>query len=478
MRRSLLFFGAALALAGPLPLARAQGSGVMTHSACAVGLGGAGAGAPCDDGSAILFNPAALVFQPSVFSAGVTAIHTDGSFVYDREGGRVDRKASTSWVPFGFLNYNVNARLSAALGVFEPYGLHLAWPDSFEGRYESYDTRFSNVYLQPTVAYALSPRVSLGAGLDVVYSNISLRRRLDLSSVPLPSQPFAGRTATFGSLGIPVGTDFADLRMTAHGTGVTFHVAALGRLNDRLSIGVRYLHSAALDLKGNADFSPLVTGITLPRGNPLSVPGNPLGLAAGSAVSLDPILFNQFTTGNPLADQSVSTRLTLPSQLVVGLAFRPARALEFVGDYQWTRWESFDRADLSFGGSAPGTSLILDYRNTSTYRAGAEYQARGAFTVRTGFVFNTAAEGAFSVSPLLPEAERNYYAVGLGWNFRPRMRLDAGYQLVRQSDRRGRVRARSADMTEPQLEALNVGVYSASAHVLDATFSYRFGTDR
>jgi len=98
-----------------------------------------------------------------------------------------------------------------------------------------------------------------------------------------------------------------------------------------------------------------------------------------------------------------------------------------------------------------------------------------AIALRAGFIYNTAAERDFSVSPLLPEAERNYYSVGAGYRLGNGLAFDVGYQHIDQSDRRGRVAARRPGMTEAELEALNVGVYSGDAHVLNFTISYRPG---
>jgi long-chain fatty acid transport protein len=468
----------AVALAGPASLAQAQGSGVMTHSSCAVGLGAAGAGSPCEDGSAVLFNPAALAFQPNLLSVGVTAVRSPGRFTFDRGGGEVNRTSRTSWVPYGYLNYGINPKLSAALGVFAPYGLGITWPETFEGRYVSYDSRHTNYYVQPTIAYAASPHFSVGAGLDVIFSNIEINQRLDLAGIPLPSQPLPGRTLTFGSVGIPVGTDFAGLRLTGRGTGLSFHLSALARLGERVAIGARYLHSSRIRLKGDADFSPVLTNVTLPPGNPLSAPGNAFGFPAGSAVPLDPVLFSRFTTGGPLEDQDISTGIELPAQFVVGVAVTPIPAVKVVGDYQWTGWKSFDEVNIDFSGAAPQNDLILNYQNASTFRGGIEYEASSRWSLRTGYTFNTSALPDFSVSPLLPEAERNYYSVGIGWHMRPNITLDAAYQYIDQSRRRGRVRGRTADQTDDDLEALDVGVYSSSGHVFSATFAYQFGADR
>ncbi|HEX6912430.1 MAG TPA: hypothetical protein VF142_18640, partial [Longimicrobium sp.] len=78
MRRSLAIASAAavVCVAAGTPLA-AQGSAVMVHGSCATALGAAGVAQPCDDGSAILFNPAALVHSPTLVTLGVTPITAD-----------------------------------------------------------------------------------------------------------------------------------------------------------------------------------------------------------------------------------------------------------------------------------------------------------------------------------------------------------------------------------------------------------------
>ena len=124
---------------------------------------------------------------------------------------------------------------------------------------------------------------------------------------------------------------------------------------------------------------------------------------------------------------------------------------------------------------AMGKGMSETDQDTDTWRLGAEFGATDALSLRAGFIYNTAAEREFSVSPLLPEAERNYYSAGLGYRFGRGFGVDVAYQLVDQADRRGRVRGRAPDATEAELEARNVGVYSSDVHLVNVTLSYRFG---
>lgn len=479
MRRSLLCAAgvAVAALAGSAPALHAQGSNVMQHTACMTARAAAGAAEPCDDGSAVLINPAALATQQSVLGLSVAGIGTSGGFTFDT-GEEVERDFAFTPVPSGFFNYRFGDGFAAALGVFAPFGLGVDWPVcpaddprgcevNFEGRFVGFDNQLRNVFIQPTLAYQLSPWLSVGAGLDFVLSSIEINRRADLATVSTGAQnPFTGGPLTFGELGVPLGTDFAEARLAGDGTGITFNVGAQARLTQQLSLGVRYIHETEIDLEGDAEFIPVSTGLVLAPNNPLRAPGG---------TPVDNLLAAQFTSG-ALQNQGLSTSITLPRVLTVGASFTPLESLRFLADYQFTGWESFDAARIDFAGSAVDTDLVLDYQNTHTYLLAGEFGARDGLLLRTGFRYNTAAERDASVSPLLPEAERNYYTLGLGYRLGDALGLDLGYQYVDQSDRRGRVRERSS--LSQTADELNVGVYSVEGHVLSGTITYRFGARR
>ncbi len=473
MTRRVRCVGMALAAlaVGPGSLA-AQGSNVMQHGACATAMVSAGVASPCSDGSAVLFNPAALAQQGSGISAGVTGINTQATFTYDYTGETIEQDATTTPVPFGYLNYRVSDRLAAGFGVFAPYGLGIEWPLDFEGRYVTYDTSLRNIYLQPTLAYEVAPWLSIGAGVDVILGSIELNQRLDLAEqfVPDPATgqplmiPGTNTPARFANLGIPLGTDFADAKLAGDGVGVGFNVGAIIRFNDFLSAGIRYLHAASVDYEGDAEFTAVPTGLTLGAGNPFGVPGG---------TPIDALLQGQFSGDGALVNRDIATTLELPRQIVVGLAITPTDRVKLLADYQFTGWESFDVAEIDFEEGGQDTELVLDYRDTHTFLFGGEFAATSALDLRAGFRYNTAAERPASVSPFLPEADRNYYSVGLGYRLGRGVRVDLAYQLVAQADRRGRVRGRTL---EQRAEDVNVGLYSSDAHAFSLSLVYGFGS--
>ncbi len=442
---------------GPL---RAQGVNVYTHSACMLARGAAGVAGPCEDGSAVFYNPAALALQPGVVSGGVVAVGTESEFTFDETGARFESEQPLSWVPHVFAAYRPGPRLAPAIGAYAPYGLVTEWPLDFEGRFVGYDNELRSLYIQPTVAYQAVPdRFALGAGVAIVRGSVEIDRRLDLAETTIP-----GTDVPFAALGVPPGSDFADLRLEADDWTATFHVGAVGRVGDRLDLGVRYLHSAHLDVDdGTARFRQVETGVPLPA-------GNPFGLPAGTPV--DVVLAPLFAPGGPLADQRLRTELTLASQLVLGARYRAGRRLTLLGDYQWTGWHVFDEAPLDFQRAADDV-LLLDWDDASTFRLGADYAAPGGWAVRGGVVYTEAAVPDVSVTPLLPEEDRFTLSLGLGYRFTDRFRADAGFEYIFAAERRGRVRPRTR--REQTAAELNVGEYESRALAFGATLVYRLG---
>lgn len=469
MRPSLfgLVGGAALALLAFPAAATAQGFAVNEHGTCQMGRAGTGTAAPCGDGSAVLYNPAGLAgMRGWTVSAGLTVIDAFGGFVADYTGEETDLANDLLLVPHTYLTYGLNERWAAAVGVFVPYGLGTQWPTDFAGRFSGYDNDLRSIYVQPTVSWRPHPKVALGAGLDVVIGSVELNQRLDLSEVALAPG------VTFGSLGIPFHTDFADAELRATGaTGVGGHFGVLVTPHERVSVGLRYLTRVTLDYEGEATFEQHLTGIILPPENPLclALPG----CDPSQPLPLDPTLAALGIFDGPLADGTATTSITMPDQLQVGVAVRARPDLTILADVQWMNWSVFDEILLDFANPAtPDRVLEENYEDTWGFRAGFDWIADERWTLRGGYLYHQAAAPDETVTPLLPEAARNEVTAGVGLRVSPRATLDIAYQYIRQDKRRGRVREAPAG-TSPTT-ALNSGLYSFNANLVGATLTVRF----
>src|SRR5256886_51272 len=278
----------ALVLCLGLPaLVSAQGFGIYEHNSCTMARGGVAAATPCPDGSAIFFNPAGLVgLSGTHLAAGVTLIRANGGFTDDILQQRTDLDDPLIPVPSGFVTHAITPKITVGAGVYVPYGLETKWPTAgFEGRFLGYNTKIHSVYVQPTVAYQVDPRLKLGLGVAYVYGEVELNQRVDLSEQLVPLQPF-----TFAALGIPTGTDFADSHLRADGNGFAVNIGAILKISDRLSIGAHWLTRRTLTYNGDAIFRQIPTNLTLAAGNPLGLPGG---------TPVDAVVASQFAPGPP-----------------------------------------------------------------------------------------------------------------------------------------------------------------------------------
>jgi long-chain fatty acid transport protein len=458
MRQQAVFIAAAVLAAVGLGATRAQAQGfsVYEHDACAMGRSGAGVAAPCTGGSAIFFNPAGMVTGTGAWDLtfGVTMIPPRGSFVPDGGGTTTDLIKNNIAVPHVYLTRQLGSRFALGVGMFAPYGLTTEWPNTFAGRFLSYKATLASIYIQPTVAFMVSPKLQVGAGLDFIRTSVELHQRVDLSSQLVPG----GGGATFANIGIPVGTDFADARIhgTANSTGA--HFGIIWRPTDKLSLGARYLTGATAEGSGYAGFTQVSTGIVLAAGNPLGAP---------AGTKLDNILAAQFSTGG-LQTQSVSASIALPAQFVGGFAYKLSPSLQLLADAEWTQWSKYKILPLSFGLIGKDT-LYEGYKNTIGFRAALEYALSPKATLRGGFLTHPGAAPDWSVTPLLPEAGRFEAIVGGGYQLARGIRVNGALQYIRQSDRRGRIIDYKPGDPDP-----NSGTYKFHALLFGLGFSFAF----
>jgi len=452
---------ALLLLAGAPSLVAAQGFGVYEHNTCTMGRAGVAAASPCADGSAIYFSPAGLAgLSGTRLSIGVTGIAASGGFTDDILAHRTDLNNPLIPVPNAYFTHQFSPKLTVGVGVYAPYGLQTKWPVAgFEGRFLGYNTNVRSIYIQPTFAYQVHPRLKIGVGVAYITSTLKLKQRVDLSTQAMPvtlTGP-AGLPpgTTFGQIGVATGTDFADGVLDASGTGFAVNFGGILKVTDKLSIGGHWLTRKKITYDGDAKFTPVPTNLFLP------VAVGPL--PAGTPV--DVVLGNEFVPGGPLANGPVSTSIYMPPQGSLGFAYKVNDEWNVMADYQYTVWGWFSEIPIDFANAGtPDITLHPANKDTHGFRFGAEYRYNPKVQLRGGYLYHTGSSPASFVTPLLPEGSRNEFTFGAGVELTPKLHADLAYQYIRQQDRRGTV--------NPAIG--NTGLYQFSAHLFGLGLAYTF----
>jgi len=469
---ALLMFAAFPALLG------AQGFGIYEQGTCSMGRAGTGVAAPCADGSAMFFNPAGLTgLKGWRVTVGTTLLDVKGGFTDDIFQHKTDLDNPLLAVPQAYVSYGVTPKLGVGVGVFAPYGLETNWPLTFDGRFSGYHNVFQSLYVQPTVAYQVTPQLSIGGGLDIVFGKAELNQRLDLADAPVPIAGVPAGTL-FGQFGIAPGTDFANAHLEATKTTVAGHFGAMFNVNDHLSFGARFLTQAKFDYSGTATFKQVLTGLIVPADIVVTPTdtihaGTPIDGLLGAPAAFGGLdLFNP-TTGL-FRTQPTTTSFKNPAMLTLGVAYKIANGWTVLGDYQLTWWSQFVTLPLSFPTDASGLlsrTLFQNYHNTSGFRLGAEWARDAKWTFRGGYLHHNGAAPAETVTPLLPEGDRNELTAGTTIKLSSALSADFAYQYIKQNDRRGRTRE---PLSGAATTALNNGLYALHAHLFGVSLSYGF----
>ena len=457
MRRFLvcLAVGSLVNLSAAPGTAFAQGYSVNEHSACATGRAGTAVASPCPDGSAMVYNPAGVALQKkgtAVLTVGGTFIAPSGKFTDDNTGLESRLNDKVFPIPQFYYQRGITDRFGVGLGVFAPYGLTTDWPTSSQGRYLGYKSVIRAIYVQPTVAAKITDQIMIGAGFDVNFLHLQLRQRVDLSTqvLPLPGNP------TFGNLGIPTGTDFADANLHGNATGVGYHLGLLIKPVDRFSLGVRYMSRQKVTVdNATADFAQVSTGIILAAGNPFGVP---------AGTPLDAIVAGEFTGSGPLTSQKGSTALRMPEQLTLGVAVDVTKKFMALFDATYSNWRVFDTLGLTFE-KLPAVALPEEFQKVWAYRIGGEYAVSPSTAIRLGYINHDGAAPPQTVTPNLPEGARAEFTGGVGTKLGQNLHVDLAYMYIDQADRRGRTAPNPPPAT---------GLYKFHAHLFGATFTYAF----
>jgi hypothetical protein len=136
----------------------------------------------------------------------------------------------------------------------------------------------------------------VGVGLDITHTSLELRKRVDLST-----QPISGTPLTFGTIGVPPGTDFADVDLTGSDNTIGAHLGVIIKASDRFSIGARYLTKQSVGVSnGQIATQQINTGLALRV---------PLGPTLYAGTPIDLIVKPAFASGGPLSNQTATTAI-------------------------------------------------------------------------------------------------------------------------------------------------------------------------
>jgi long-chain fatty acid transport protein len=377
------------------------GFNIYEMGARATAMGGAFVAA-ADDPSAIFYNPAGTAWLPPGFAASVNVSAISPETKFARATGVTEsmypgdptaQTKSSIFTPTGiYVTYRKDEHWSGGIGFFTPFGLGVEWDkkETFAGRTLSTNSQIRGYYFSPMVTYHPVPQLAVSVGGHLVVSSLTLERI---------------QTQIFGTDARAYNVIHFKLEGTSDLT-VAPAAAVMWRPNGRVSFGINYkgaVTNSFTDQDGTLEQLP--TGID--------------ALDAAVSQQLDALGRKQKVSGD----------LNYPGILMVGTRVRPHPKLAVLADFVWFNWSVFDRVDLEFTNPALNSELREDYQDGQQWRLGLEFELRPGLDLLAGFVYDNTPQPVGSVSPLLPDANRFDYSLGVSYRTE-RWDLTAGYMLV------------------------------------------------
>lgn len=448
MKKKMLLAVVTATLAGTATLASAAGLRVNEQGAKAMAMGNAFA-AQADDPSALFHNPAGIAFlkgtQVNIGSTTILVPSTEFSGTAPLSGtaptnvgtATVSEKAKQDIFnpPSVYATHTFEGvPLSIGLAVNAIYPLAKKWDSSSAFRAEVTNISVKPINVQPTVAYCFDNwNLAVAAGLDVTYAQVSMQK---MAYAPNPASPNSAY-------------ELGDLGLDGTAIDVGYNLGLKWKALDNLSFGAAYRSEIKLNVDGTADFLA-----TSPAGF------NIIGMTTAAT---SPYSRTRVTS-------DVSTKVTLPSSLGLGVAWKPNDKTTLEFDAEWTEWSTLEKLEFSFSGpqfaNFNNKPKPLNWKDVWAYKFGGQYAITKNIDLRAGYMYDNNPVPDSTLGPVLPDSDRHSFSIGQGFH-NDQFSLDLAYMFTHFVDRT----VNNQNMAE--LTGAN-GTYKSDVHLFGASVTMRF----
>jgi long-chain fatty acid transport protein len=372
MSSKLIAFVLVVTAVGAVQEAYSGGYAVPYQSAKAVGLANA-VTAGINDPSAIYVNPAALTeIEGNQILAGFHYINTVSSVENRLTGEKSINRRDDKFLPHLFGNYHTpSAPLTFGLGTYVPFGLATSYDTDAFTRFAALRTELKLFYVTPSIAWRVSPHVSVGGGMSFVHSSALLSQSVFL------------------------GGPEAKLRITDTDDSYGYNLGILIKPSEKIRLGLTY--RSRVDL--NFDSGDV-----------------------------------KFSAGPVTSTKLKGTHVPLPPVIGFGANWKvnPEWSLEF--GYDFTRWSEFQALKGRFetpllGGVLTGFSIPQNWKDTNTVKIGTSYQLLQQLVVRAGLAFDESPIPSSTLSPRIPGGDALHLNAGFGYRWTA-VTVDFGYMAL------------------------------------------------
>jgi long-chain fatty acid transport protein len=326
------------------------------------------------DASAVWNNPANLVDLTNAQMEVVVApiyIEVD----YSSAAGDLQTKNPWKFLADAFLAVPLkDGDYAFGLGITMPYGLNVEWdqqsptdPFYYSAPYRS---GMVSINVNPTFSVRLRDNLSLGVGVDCLWSEVDIRQYYPWFAFP-------------GSGG---GEPDGDARLKGDGWGFGANLGLTWEFIENHRLAATYRSQQTVNYEG--DFS--IDNIT------------PTAAFLGATPS-----------------SGFSTEIGFPNIVGFGYGVRLSDRVRLEANGEWLQWSRFQSLDIDVGNNnflLPSTSTPQNWNDTFTAGIAGDYRLNDHFMIRGGYQFYESPVPDDTFSPIIPDANQHVITVGVGYS--------------------------------------------------------------
>jgi len=352
-------------------VAMAAGFQLFEQNASGIGNAFAGSAAVAENASTIYHNPAGMTqLRTFEISTGIAAAKSSIKFSNNDSAESVGNAGRWLTTPNAYLSWGITKDLYAGIGISRPFGYKINYGGHWAGDERAMKFDLRTVNINPSLAYRVNERVSLGFGLNW--------QKFDAEHSRLARDEWGGE----------IGTG----RLKLNDSAIGWNAGALFTVSPSTRVGVAYRSRIRLKTTGD--------GAWVDNG----------GIEQGR----------------------LSTNLTMPDTFAWSVAQRISGRWDMLGGVTWTGWKSCGKVSFIGADNNPVRTLDPDFRNTWRVALGANYRFSDAWRFRYGIAYEQSPVRGARGSPVvsMPDNNRYWFSFGTQWLHGKSSRLDLGLAYI------------------------------------------------
>lgn len=356
--------------------AHAAGFMLTEQSAGALGRAYAGVGVDGTDISGVYYNPATMTLHPGTqIQAGFVAVGLDLAYE-GNDGSTENGQYNTQAIPHGYISHQLTDNMWIGLAMTVPFGMGTEYDDNWPLAYKGISAEVLTFDFNPNVAWKVSDKLSLGAGISIQYASADLKMQ-DLISNEMPD----------------LGT--ANGEVDADSIAWGFNVGLMWSPLDNLRFGLSYRSRINHNADGDFTFS------------------NPKGPGASHV---------------PTDAFDATATISTPAWAMATAAWDVNDLLSLYATFRWTDWSSFDTLDIKSPAleSKGGVKTVENHwQDTYLFSVGADLRFTNWWTFRAGIGYETSPiDDPKYRTAIIPDADRWWFALGSSFQATESMQID------------------------------------------------------